>query len=456
MRLKKINAGVRDISRKKILGIRREDKNRWERRVPLIPEDLRELREKFGIEAVVQPSQIRVYPDDDYREHGAGVDENFDQAVTIFAVKEIPTDLLAENKTYIYFSHTIKGQPFNMNMLRRLMELKCNLIDYERIVDEQNRRLIFFSVHAGCSGIVETLHAFARKTELSGIRTPLSDLKQAYEYENLEHARQHLAEIGKQISKNGLPENICPLVVGFAGYGNVAKGAQELFDILPVRTISPEDLAGLKNGAEKDSHVLYKVVFREEDMVQPVSGAFDLQDYFDHPEKYRSVMEKHLPFLDILVNCIFWTPKYPRIVTKKYLKEQYEKTGKTRPSVVGDISCDIEGSIEITQKSTMPDNPCFTYFPDGDSFVDKIDKNGVTVMAVDNLPCEFPKESSMFFSKVLKGFVNDIVSADFSLSYDQLDLAFPIKKALILHNGRLTKDYEYMKAFLKNRGHNTD
>jgi alpha-aminoadipic semialdehyde synthase len=170
--------------------------------------------------------------------------------------------------------------------------------------------------------------------------------------------------------------------------------------------------------------------------------------YYNHPEKYESVMERFLPRIDILVNGIYWAEDYPRLVTKRFLKEQIKSETGCKLSVIGDISCDIEGSIEITKEATMPDHPCFTYFPETDSFKDEITDDGITVMAVDNLPCEFSKESSIFFSSVLKNFAGDIVQADFSKDFDQLDLPCPIKKALILHNGQFTQDYAYMKDFI--------
>ena len=192
---------------KKYLGIRREDKNKWERRVPIIPEDLKELKDAFGIKAVVQPSKLRIYPDGAFKRQGAVIEEDLSKVDTIFAVKEIPVDLLAPEKTYIFFSHTIKGQSYNMGLLKRLMELKCNLIDYERIVNEKNQRLIFFGVHAGYAGIIETLSAFGQKISSKGVDSPLSQIKQAYEYDSLEAAKNHMKQIANQISKKGLPKS---------------------------------------------------------------------------------------------------------------------------------------------------------------------------------------------------------------------------------------------------------
>ena len=119
-----------------ILGIRREDKNQWERRVPLIPKHVKELKQNFGIETIIQPSSLRVYSDESYKKIGANVQEDLSKSQTIFAIKEIPIDFFEPEKTYIFFSHTIKGQKYNMPMLRKMMDLKCNLIDYEKIVNE--------------------------------------------------------------------------------------------------------------------------------------------------------------------------------------------------------------------------------------------------------------------------------------------------------------------------------
>ena len=114
---------------KKYLGIRREDKNKWERRVPIIPEDLKELKDVHGIEAVVQPSQLRIYPDNTFTENGALIEENLDNVNTIFAVKEIPVELLAADKTYIFFSHTIKGQSYIWSPFKILSLTFNNVLD---------------------------------------------------------------------------------------------------------------------------------------------------------------------------------------------------------------------------------------------------------------------------------------------------------------------------------------
>lgn len=430
------------------IGIRREDKNEWERRVPLVPNDLKELKEKYGIDAVIQPSKIRFFTEDDYRDAGVEVNEDISKANSIFAVKEIPKELFLEGKTYMFFAHVIKGQHHNLPMLKRMMELKCNLIDYERVVTEKNQRLIFFGRFAGLAGIVETLHAYGQKLKLQGYSSLFEEIKQPYEYGILENAQEGLRRISENLKIIGFPKEVAPIVVGFTGYGHVSKGAQELFDILPHITLSPDELIRDYEKIKSDNHNLYKVIFKEEDIVRRKNGQFNLQEYYDHPELYESKFEDYLPYISILVNCIYWSEKYPRLVTKNYLKNVYSAGKKPRLQVVGDISCDIDGSIEFTNKVTKPDVPTFTYYAETDSFKDDVQKEGITVMAVDNLPCEFPRMASMEFSAILKNYIYEIASEDFNKSFNELKLSYPIKTALILHKGELTEDYKYLQQFI--------
>ena len=434
----------------KTIGIRREDKNKWERRVPLVPDDVAELREKYGIKTIIQPSKIRIFSDEEYRKAGAEVNEDLKAADAVFAVKEIPLNLLEEGQTYLFFSHTIKGQPYNMKMLQKLMDLKCNLIDYELIAGKKKNRLITFSSYAGFAGLIESLHAYGKKMKLNGYVTPFEEIKQAYQYSSLEEAKKHISDIGAIISKTGLPKELAPLTVGFLGYGNVSKGAQEMFDLLPFKSIDPNQLKKLMEKEDKDSdnHQLYKVIFKEEDLVKPLNGAFELQEYFDHPERFESIFEEYLSLLKIAINCVYWTEEYPRFVTKENLKKNVHSIEKSGLQIIGDIACDINGSVEITKESTMPDKACYTYNAEDDSFVDGIQDTGITVMAIDNLPCEFPREASNEFSKELKNFVHGIVTADFNADFHAIELPYEIKKAAILYHGSLTEKHEYMGEFI--------
>lgn len=426
-------------------GIRREDKNKWERRVPIIPEHVKELKNIYDIETIIQPSKIRVFTDKEYESVGASVKENISSPV-VFAVKEIPLDFLEPGKTYVFFSHIIKGQKHNMPMLKKMMELGCNLIDYEKITDEKGRRLVFFGRFAGLAGMIDTLWAFGQRMRWKGIKNLFTEIKRTIDYKDLDEAKDHLKKIGEKIKHVGLPDSLTPLVVGFAGYGNVSTGAQEILDILPVKEVAAKKVKTIKK--LPSNKVIYKIVFKEEDMVEPISTEkeFDLQDYYNHPHLYHSVFHKYINQLTILMNCIYWDKQYPRLITKKYMKENYNCL--TKLQVIGDISVDINGAIEFTEKTTTPDNPIFVYNHISEEIIDGCAGSGIVVTAVDNLPCEVPKESSQAFSDSLISYIPPIVKADFSVGFNQLNLPPEIKKAVILYHGKLTPNYTYINKFL--------
>jgi saccharopine dehydrogenase (NAD+, L-lysine-forming) len=431
------------------IGIRREDKSHWERRVPVTPDDATKLKKEHGVEVWVQPSPIRVFTEDQFTQAGAVVQEDLSPCSIIFAVKEIPVDFFEPEKTYVFFSHTIKGQPDNMPMLQKMLDLGCTLIDYEKVTGENGRRLIFFGRHAGLVGMIETLWALGKRLEWEGIPNPFTQLRHTYEYNGLAEVSAAVSKAGDQLKADGLPESVAPLICGIAGYGNVARGTWEILDLLPIEEIAPQDVASLAKSGNYASNVIYKVVFREEDTVEPISpeGQFELQDFYDHPEKYRGKFESYVPHLTVIVNCIYWEEKYPRLVTKAYLKELYS-AGKPRLRVIGDISCDIEGATECTVQSTEADEPVFVYNPFTGEVTMGYEGEGPVVMAVDILPSELPREASIDFSAVLREFIPAVASADFSVPFEQLALPPEIKRAVIAHRGQLTPDYRYIEQFL--------
>ncbi len=432
------------------IGIRREDKSRWERRAPLTPTDVRWLRERHGIQAVIQPSEIRVFPDSAYREAGAAVDEDLSTCPVILAVKEIPVDLLQPDTTYMFFSHTIKGQKQNMPMLRRMMELRCDLIDYERVVDGQNRRLIFFGRFAGLAGMTDTLWALGQRFKKLGIANPFETIAPAHSYNAINDIKNAVAQVGRIISRDGLPQVITPLVIGFAGYGNVSQGAQEIVEPLPRTQVTPQALAGQGTPPLNDPKTIYTVVFKEEDIVEPrdADATFILQDYYDHPEKYQSQFDRYLPHLSVLVNCIYWDKRYPRLVTKAELQQLFSDRDQPRLTVIGDISCDIEGSIAATVKCTPPDNPVYVYDPHAGAAVDGFVGHGPVILAVDILPSELPRDATENFSLVLREFIPALTQADFTIPLVETTLPAPLTAALILQRGKLTPEYEYIQQYL--------
>lgn len=442
-----------------IIGIRKEDKSRWERRVPLIPKDIEELVRNQGMEFVVQPSQTRIFPDAAYAEAGASLKEDLSICPIVMAVKEIPISLLQKERTYVFFSHTIKGQCHNMDMLRRLMELQCNVIDYEKITDAEGRRLIFFGRHAGLAGMIDTLWALGRRVEAQeGIETPFLDIQPAHTYTSLSMAKAAVAQVGQRLAKDGIDDALQPLICGFAGYGNVSRGAQEIFNLLPTEEISPALLgsSSTEGGDWKSAlpgdprYTAYKVVFEEKHLVRPKANQtpFVLQDYYDHPEHYTGVFESYLDKLTVLMNCIYWEERYPRLLSKAWVKKTYTNDKKVRLRIVGDVSCDVEGAIEATVRTTQPDAPVFVYDGQTDKAQLGFSGRGLAVLAVDNLPCELSREASEAFSAALKPFIKPLADANMRGALADTGLPPELHRALILHHGRLTPPFEYMKSFL--------
>jgi len=429
-----------------MIGIRREDKSHWERRAPLVPEDVRRLTARHGLRICVQSSPTRIFKDEEYQSAGAQVVGDLAGCPVILGVKEIPPQCLEAGKTYVYFSHTVKGQWANMPALRRLLELGGTLIDYERIVDDQGRRLVFFGRYAGLAGMIDTLWALGQRLRHEGIDTPFTRVQPAHCYANLEHAKRELTALAAVIRQEGIPKLIQPFVCGFAGYGHVSQGAQEILDLLPVKEVTPAELPDVPAAAD----TCYKVVFREGDMVTRVdpSAAFDLQEYYQHPECYQASFFPHSRHLTVLVNCVYWEPKYPRFLTRAQLHELYADERQPRLRVIGDISCDVDGSLACTTRTTDPACPVYVYDPATGQTHDGVAGHGPVVLAVDFLPCELPADASYYFSGVLSPFIPDLAKADWSHPLAESGLPPVLQRATIAYRGQLTAPYRYLEQFL--------
>ena len=428
------------------IGVRREDKDPFERRTPLIPAHARRLVEA-GTRVIVQPSAIRVHSDDEYTAAGAEVRENLDPCQLVVAVKEIPVELLAPGKTYLFFSHTLKGQPHNMPLLRRLLELGCSLIDYEPIKDENGRRLVAFGRYAGLAGMVETLRALGQRWEAEGLRTPFARIEPAWRYANLREAKDAVARVGHEIAEGGLPEEAGPLVCGILGYGNVSGGAREICDLLPVRAVDPDQLQRIDRSDPAARRAVWKAVFEEKHLVERSDGgAFALGEYYEHPERYRAVFAPQVRHLTALVNTIYWDARYPVLLTREQIRGLWAGTGGPRLKVIGDITCDIDGSIQSTVRATAPDHPTYLYLADEGRTTDALTGRGPLVMAVDNLPCEFPLDASADFSRAALPFIEQIARAHTADGLDAASLAPPLDAAVIVDRGALTPAFRYLKA----------
>jgi len=432
----------------KSLLIRAEDKNIWERRSTIVPEDLKNILAKTNTIAYIEQSEKRFFKQEEFVRAGAKECLGMEQGDIIFGVKEIPVEKILDNKTYLFFSHTIKGQKENMPLLKRILESGSTLIDYEKITDDSGRRLVFFGPYAGDAGAIDILWLMGEYWQNKGLETALSQIKQARHYHSVPDAKEKISKIGRQVEKEGLPDEINPLIFGVLGYGNVSKGAQNILDCLPVERLQPDELQSFMKAGNFDKHKIYLVIFKEEDLVEPAGEFdFDLQDYYQHPEKYRPKFKKYLPYISVLINATYWESRYPRFVTWADLKE-LEQSGQLRLQGIADITCDVNGSIECNVKSTDSGMPAYRVFPQNKTAEDGHKGEGIVLLAVDNLPAELPKDASEFFSKQLRPLVPAVLKADFSKPMAQSGLPKELQRAVIVYNGELTADYKYLTKYL--------
>ena len=430
------------------IGIRKETQYPSEKRAALTPAHVKEIVNQ-NIEVVVEPADQRVFTSEEYINSGAIISENLEDCNIIFGVKEVPIKDLIPNKAFVFFSHTIKGQNYNMPLLQAILDKNITLMDYELVKNEDGFRIIFFGKFAGYAGIIDSLWLLGKRFEHESINTPLSKIHQATEYNMLTDAEEAIKVVGAEIAENGLPDEVVPLITGFTGYGNVSKGAQDLYDLLPTMEIKPNDLEDFIKKGEFSNKVLYKVEFREEDMYLHKSGMeFNFDHFVENPEEYESLMYKYLPNLTLMVNGIYWEERFPKHVTKEYMKDFYAKNPKQKLKVIGDITCDIEGSVELTVKSTKSANPAFVYEPLTENVKDGIEGDGPVILAVDKLPAELPREASKTFGDALLPFVKALSETDYSVDFEELNMPIEFKDAVIAHKGKLTPNFEYLSEYL--------
>ena len=432
-----------------VIGIRHEDKYKMERRVALTPNHVKSLINDFGMRVLVESSPKRVFTDDEFTAVGAEIVNDLSEAQIIFGVKEMPMDFFEDEKTYIFFSHTIKGQEYNMPLLKRMIEKRINLIEYEKIANNNGQRLIFFGRFAGLAGMINSLWSLGQRWLEMGYKTPLAEIQQSHKYDSLEDAIHAISMAGSQILEEGFPKELLPITIGVTGYGNVAKGAQEILSLLPSEEISPEEMLNLKKQGNYNNTTIYTSIFKEKHISKPIDEhqAFELQDYYNHPEKYKNNLEQYIPELTLLMNCMYWDARYPRIITKDFLQKMHQQ-GITKLTVIGDVTCDPDGSIEATHMGTYIEDPVYIYNPETRKPTMGFKGDGILIMAVDILPSELPRESSQAFGDALLHFVPEFAKTDFSESFDKLSIPLPIKGALILHRGKLTPDFQYMQEYL--------
>jgi len=435
------------------IAIRKETKDKTQQRAPLTPTHVRELVRKHKITVIVEPWEQRIFKDREYQKAGATLSSDLWDANVIFGVKEIAPEYLYDNKAHCFFTHTIKGQSYNMGMLQHILHRRITLMDYELVHDREGKRLIFFSDFAGYAGMIDSLWAMGQRLNSEGIRNPFSSIKYATKYESLASAEEAFQEVGEKIWKSGLPGSIVPFICGFTGYGRVATAAQKMFDLLPTVEIEPENLRAFYLAGRFSNRVLYKVNFRKPDMFhhKRANKKFDPVEFQTYPERFTNRFEQFVPMLSMIVNGVYWEPRFPKLVTKKYMKALYKKETHPRLRVIGDITCDIDGSIELTVKETNATNPVYVYEPVSSVVRDGVEGRGPVILAVDKLPTELPREASEHFGSALLPFVPALARKNYQRELNTLTLPAPFQSAVIAHQGKLAPRYAYLKKYLLGR-----
>ncbi|KAH7680016.1 Saccharopine dehydrogenase (NAD(+) L-glutamate-forming) protein [Dioscorea alata] len=437
-----------------IVGILSETVNMWERRTPLCPSHCARLlhsgKMQSGIERIiVQPSTKRVHHDSQYEDVGCEISDDLSQCGLILGVKQPKMEMILPDRAYAFFSHTHKAQTENMPLLDKVLAERVSLFDYELIVGDDGKRLIAFGMFAGRAGLIDFLHGLGQRYLSLGYSTPFLSLGASHMYSSLAAAKAAVIAVGEEIATQGLPSRISPLVFVFTGSGNVSRGAQEIFRLLPHTFVDacqlPDlfkqagDLAPTSRSTKRVFQV-YGCVVTCQDMVAPKDPAktFDKDDYYAHPEHYDPVFhEKIAPYASVIVNCMYWEKRFPRLLSTKQLQELMKRGCPLLG--ISDITCDVGGSMEFVNRPTSIERPFFRYDPSTDSYHDNMEGDGILCLAVDILPTEFSKEASRHFGDILSHFIGTLAS-----SKNIADLPSHLQRACIAHGGALTPLFEYI------------
>ena len=392
-----------------------------ENRAPLVPEHIEKLKSKYpNLNIIVQPSKKRCFSDEEYKNKGAEINEDLSNCSIIFGVKEIDTDVLMNNKTYVFFSHTYKLNKETLNnaqgtpgmdkkeLLKSVLEKKIKLIDYENIRDKNSSRYLGFGRFAGIVGCYNTLNLCLENYN----KQPLARAHRINNYQRLIDNLKNLY----------FPK----MNILVTGDGRVAKGVIEVLKETNIKEVSKEMF--------KNNNFDYPVFCNLEtkDYVESnLNKEFDLNHFIQYPKEYKSCALQYLKAADVYISAHYWDPASPKIFEIKDL----EKLGNLK--VIGDITCDVDGSVPTTIRSSTIDNPNF--YIDKKTFKETVDE-GLAIMAVDNLPSELPRDSSKEFGD---GIVREVIP--YILNEDD----GRILNATITLNGSFLEKYNYLNDYIK-------
>ena len=394
------------------IGVLREEKSPPDKRVPLTPLICTELLRLYpNLEIVIQPSKIRCYSDEEYLAFGLTLQEDLSDCHVLMGVKEVPKENLISGKKYFFFSHTIKKQAHNIKLMKALIEKKIQMIDYETLTDKNHNRIIGFGRYAGIVGAYNGILGYGRKYDLFQIKPA-----------NLCRDR---AEMEEELKRVKLPN----IKIALTGGGRVANGAIETLSALRIRKVTPEEflMASFREP-------VYCQLNPRDYVERPDDHNFDLNDFFKHPEHFVSKFAPFTKATDIFISAHFWDPRSPKMFTTEDMKASDFKM-----SVVADITCDIDGSVPTTLRASTIDKPFYGYNPKTDKEDVPFNKETICIMAVDNLPCELPRDASDDFGKDL---MERVLPFLFKEDVDAI-----IERASICKEGKLTSNFDYLSDY---------
>jgi alanine dehydrogenase len=397
------------------IGILREEKQPVDKRTPLVPKHCKELISQFpDLEIYIQPSTNRCFTNDEFESAGVQVQENLLDCNIILGVKEVPIQYLIPGKRYMFFSHTIKKQAHNLKLIQTMMDMNIELIDYEALVDENGVRLVAFGYWAGIVGAYNAIWMVQKRN----YRRTLPRLYQGKDYES---SRGEL---------KGLEFDKLKFII--TGTGRVASGAVKVMEDAGIKRVNPEEFLNMTF-----DHAVYTQLSSEHMFVPKFKHiSYSRKEFHEKPLNYKSDFEKYCAVGNVLINCIYWDAKAPKLFTLKEMKKS-----EFNIKMIADITCDIapEASIPSTIKATTIEQPIFGFLPLREKMVDPFTKNAIDVMSIPNLPSELPRDASTSFSQDLS---EKIIPEFFKPKSDI------VRRATVIQKGRLTDEYNYMESFV--------
>lgn len=397
------------------IGIIREGKVPPDKRVPLTPDQCVELMEKFpGVKVMVEPSVKRCFSDKDYILKGIEVAEKMDECEILMGIKEVPVQELTSDKTYFFFSHTIKKQPHNRKLMKRMLELNITMVDYETLTDTKGNRLIAFGRYAGIVGCYNGFRAYGEKFGVYKLKPAHQCLDQC--------------EMEKELEKIKLPSSYKIVVTGS---GRVGGGCVEVLEKMKIKQVSSKEFL------TRTFEYPVFTVLHTHDYYEPINGTdFNKEDFYKDPSKYTSAFLKYACKSDMYVPCHFWDKRAPKILKKEdYLDKNF------RIKIIADVSCDVAEPIASTLRSSTIADPFYGYDPLTGNEADFYSPKTIGVMAVDNLPCELPRNSSNDFGRVL---IDKIFPCLFGDDPEKV-----IERAMICSKGELMPRFSYLADYAK-------